>query len=226
MPVSDLTVCNLAIDKIGADHIEGFNEDSPLGVYCANNYGHYRDTLLSKYRWVFANRVRLLAAEEIGPAEPKPMPYRFARPADLVGVVHAYRDRADVREPWMRVNTFEEGSKIWADQETVYAEYTRRADEADWPAWFRNLVVVSFAAELAGHSQMRSLRRDLIAEAFGTPGENGEGGLYAQARNEDSRAAPPRQLVRGVDPGPLVGVRGGYGGPSFGLNGPLTFRDF
>lgn len=214
MNISDLTVCNLAIDRVSGDRIDQLSEDSPLGAFCADNYPHKRDVLLGKYRWSFATSVAMLAAVEIASGETAPCAHKYARPADLVGAVHAWRDAADPQRASRVPFVMEAGGFLWSDDSPVFAEYTADRPEQTWPSWFRQLVVTAFAADLADHCQRTSLARDLRIEAFGTPGQDGEGGLYAQARNEDSRMAPQRQLVSGIDPGPLVGSRyGGVGWP-------------
>lgn len=219
MIVTDLTLCNMAIDRVSGDRIDALDEESPLGQFCADNYPHKREFVLGKYRWTFANQVALLARLEPDPDEPRPCAYKFARPADLIGAVHDWRDTVDPNAKTRSLYVLEANDAFWCDDATVFVEYTAARPEQRWPVWFRQLVVTAFAADLADHCQRASLARELRAEAWGTPGENGEGGLYATARNEDARMAPPRRLVSGVDPGPLVEVRAGYLRP-----GSLGFR--
>lgn len=211
---TDVTVCNLAIAPSSGDKIDSLDEESPLAVFCADNYPHLRDTLLAKYRWSFANQIGLLAQLAPAQGEIGPLAKKFAKPADLQGAVHAWRDRADPEGATRRF-VLEANDAFWCDQSPVYVEYTAVRTEAQWPSWFRHLVVTAFASDVAAFCQRMTLSREKRVEAFGTPQENGEGGLYAQARNEDARMAPQRQLVGGVDPGPLVEARGGFGGPVF-----------
>lgn len=203
----DLDICNLAIDKVAGDRIAALDEESPLGVFCKDNYPHKRRVLLGKYRWVFATKVRPLARVAVAEGETAIMANKFAIPADLVGAIHAARDAADPqrasRTPYMLL----QDGHFWCDDAVVFVEYTADRPEDGWPSWFADLVVVAFAADLALHCQMRTLARDLETRAFGTPQENGEGGLYAQARNEDSRMAPQRKLVAGIDGGFLLDAR-------------------
>lgn len=207
MALTPLDICNLAIDKISGDRIESLGEESPLGVFCADNYPHKRGVILGSYRWTFANRVALLSPVAPEPGEPQVMANKYARPADMIGAPHAFRDAPNPRDAERTPYVIDVDGHFWADEGRVFVEYTGETDEARWPVWFRELVIVAFAADLAAHAQNRSLQRDYEAKAWGTPQENGQGGLYEKARNEDARLAPPRQLVSGVDPGPLVGVR-------------------
>lgn len=209
MSDASIAICNLAIDRIAGDAIESFTEETPLGAFCARNFPDLHKALLSKYRWTFANQIARLAEVAPDEAEAAPMAHRFARPGDLTGAVHAWRDHADP-EQGRRVHVLDIGRHFWSDSRVVFAEYTRMVKPEHWPSWFNTLFQTALASRLADFAQQRTLAQRLTVEAFGPPHENGEGGLYQQARNEDARMAAPRQLTSGIDPGPLVGVRDGY----------------
>ncbi|GAW42425.1 hypothetical protein SH203_02841 [Brevundimonas sp. SH203] len=217
MSQTDLDICNLAIDRVSGDRIDSFGEDSPLGVFCADHYPHTRDVLMGKYRWTFLNMVRPLARLALQPGDTGVMACKFAAPADLIGAVHAFRDAADPQAARLTPYVLLVDGFYWADDAPLFAEYTAAKPVTAWPTWFKELLVTAFAAKLADHCQNGVLARRLEQTAWGLPGENGEGGLYAQARNEDSRQAPQRTLnsVGGVDAGPLVGVRYGGGFSAF-----------
>lgn len=220
MASSDLSVCNRAIGRIGGDRIDALNEDSPLGVFCAENYAAKRRFCLSKHRWTFAGRIAPLAKVDPPAGSAQVLRHAFAKPADLVGAVHAWRDHPDPLRG-RSVYVMEADGLYWSDTAPIYAEFTRAVPEAEWPAWFEELVVTAFAAELADFAQLSGKARDFRTEAWGVPSENGDGGLYLSARQEDARLAPPRRLVAGVDAGPLVGVR--RSSPDFTWDG--TFID-
>jgi len=207
MPATDLEFCNLCIGRIGGDRIADFDEGSPLAIFCAEQWPEKRRMLLGKYRWNFANTVRLLAPAEIGENETAVMPYKFTIPADMIDAVHAFRDHPDPYEAERTPYVMLANDHFWADEAIVYGEYTGDRAVALWPGYFSELAQVAFTADLAGHAQLTTLQRTLEAKAWGTPQENGEGGLYLTARNEDARMAPPRKLVSGVDAGPLIGAR-------------------
>lgn len=217
MAQDDLEICNLSIGRCSGDRIASFDEDSPLGVFCAENYPNVRDTLMGMYRWTFLNRVRPLSRLEIAPGEVAVMGQKFAPPSDLIGAINAFRDRANPQDARLTPYVLLEGGFYWADASPLFAEYTASKPVTAWPTWFVDFLVTAFAARVADHCQKERLAQRLDQEAFGSPGENREGGKYAKARNEDSRQAPPRTLDSGggVSDGPLVGVRGGGGGTAF-----------
>lgn len=223
MAQTDLDVCNLAILRVGGEPIDALDEDTPMGAYCLRSYPAKRDWLLSKHRWVFASGIRQLARRATKPVE-CPFAYAFDRPSDVVGAVWSWRETA--RPEGGHAYVVQLGEYVTSEKPTLWAEYTRRVPEAQWPPFFVELVRVALASDIAGQVQNRSLAADLYAMAFGTPSENGEGGLLAAARIEDSRNAPQRSLG-GWDDGPLTSARlgGGWGGQCFGVGRDLTFID-
>ncbi len=236
MARTDLDVCNLAIARVGAETIDTLDETTPQGAYCVAEYPQCRDWLLSKYRWAFANGVKQLAPRADTPAD-CPAPYAYDFPADLVGAIHAYRSAADPRQG-SPISAQPVNGYIAAHGNPMFVEYTRRVPESAWPTWFVELVKTVFAAGMAAAvGQNGTLGAQLLQLAFGTPEQLGEGGLYATARNEDSRMAPARQAFQPWDDGALVNARYGWGyGPGVwsdfpfvglpGSFGPPTFIDF
>jgi len=218
---TELDICNLAIDRIGGERIDAIGEDTPLGEYCQRSYGHKRDWLMGKHRWVCFSQIAELNRLTTTPAG-CPLAYGFNRPADLVGAIHAFRDGASSSAA--RVDAIQMADFIAADTARLFAEHTARKPEATWPVWFRELVIVAFGADLARLNQQRGLADDLNGLAFGTPSADGEGGLYLQAKIEDGRNAPQRGLYYD-DPGPLIGARYGASRWPFGGGVTVTIED-
>jgi hypothetical protein len=220
MVQTDLDVCNLAISRIGGETIDILDETSPAGAYCVAQYPQARDWCLGKYRWSFASAIGLLT--QLGALPPGcPAPFAYALPSDLIGAVHSYRTAPDPRQG-TRIRAMlvsnaggDPQAYVAAHQSPAWAEYTQRVTEALWPVWFVEFVKTVFASGMASAvGQNTQLASQLFQIAFGTPAELGEGGLYAQCRNEDARNAPPRELYQDPwDEGQLVSARWGYGFP-------------
>lgn len=220
MAQTDLDICNRAITRAGGDPIDAISEDTPVGAFCVQNYASRRDYCLGKHRWVFLNQVAKLTETPADAAAP--LPYAFVYPADVIGAIHAYREAANLDAAYVR--TVQMNGKIYADRAEVWIEYTRRKGEHEWPANFAELVATAFAADVANFAQNRTLARELEERAWG---RDGEGGLYLEARQEDARNAPQRELQRWDDTGPLIGVRQ-IAGPWPGTpgRGGFSFIDF
>ena len=225
MVQSALDVCNLAIARIGGETIDALDEETPLGAYCLTTYPQKKAWLLSKHRWGFATGRAPLARLLETPADCS-LSYAFTRPADLVGAVWSWKGGGG--RDAESVYVLPQEKCVASESPTLFAEYTRAVPEAEWPPWFVELVRIAFASDLAAQIQNRSLSADLFAIAFGTPSDNGEGGLLAAARIEDGRDAPQRNLG-GWDDGALVMARMGGGWPGCGYrlpgSGALTFID-
>lgn len=225
MSRTELNVCNRSLTMAGADPIEALDENTPLGAFCQINYVSKRNWLLSRHRWVFASRVGLLsrvADAEVEADVNAAGTFAYVRPSDLIGVIHAFRETPDIEGTPVRV--VESGGRYWSRHARLWAEYTAARPEADWPEWFTELVVTAFAVDVARQLQNRSMANDFQTIAFGTPSENGEGGLYATARSEDGRAAPQRQMMGFCD-GALVGARY-LDGAFFDYGRPISAIDF
>jgi hypothetical protein len=51
MPISDIAICNRALDMLGADPIVSFDDESQGGRLCKRNYEAVRDAVLRAYPW-------------------------------------------------------------------------------------------------------------------------------------------------------------------------------
>ena len=206
---TDVSVCNLAIGRVGGEPIEALGEDTPLGAFCQTAYPAKRRELLGLYDWLFAKRYAQLS--QTSPTPPGvPLKNLFAPPSDLVGAVRAFRGGPSEDSPEVRCLTSNVG--IASNHGAVWAEYTAEVPEAAWPVWFVGLIESAFGAVLAGRRPDRELQQTLDVEAFGTPDQARQGGKFLLAMQADGRQAPPRQLFSPWDQGELVSARTyGYG---------------
>ncbi len=190
-----------------------------------------RDWALSLYRWSFAQKIKQLG--ELSNPPIRPLPHVYAMPQDVVGQVFAYRTSASVDGQTVRARVYQTdaGAVIASQAAPLFAEYTCLVDEGQWPAWFTEFVVETFAAGVArakGDGKMAAAMWDRAVgsrfDADATPG-----GLLFKAQQSDSIDAPERNLA-GWDPGPLVATRSGLCGPGGGLvlitGAEPTFIDF
>jgi hypothetical protein len=237
MVQTDLDVCNLAITRIGGEPIDALDETTPQGAWCVAQYPQARDWCLGKYRWAFANKIAPLSPRLVTPTD-CPAAFAYDIPADVIGAIFAYRSAAK-RDRAFEVRAELVNGYIASDCPTLFIEHTGRVAENKWPVWFVEFVKTVFASGMAsGVGQNTQLAAQLYQMAFGTPGEAGEGGLYQQSRNEDSRNAPPRTAFGAgfsFDDGDLVNARFGPGfgfGPAWlsipfvGLPGSFGFPTF
>ena len=68
MPISDIAICNRALDMLGADPIVSFDDATQVGRLCKRNYEPVRDAVLRAYPWNPAIRRAALPALAEAPA--------------------------------------------------------------------------------------------------------------------------------------------------------------
>jgi len=201
---TDIDVCNAGLSKLGQFSIDGFDDTTDLAAICSRIYPIVRDSLLSRHEWRFATIMRQLARDADETPKVK-YGYAYRLPADLIDGPNAVYE-AGGRNP---VKDFQlVGQFIYTDLETVVIEYRARAAENIWPAWFEDLVVEATAAALAmpvTETLNKAQYHNQIA--FGLPSDNGEGGLYSQARRLDSKSKVNKSFIPSSG-GPLIEARG------------------
>lgn len=196
----DIAVVNLALSKIAAESISSLDaddEDSDIAGLCARIYPAVRDTIISAHPWSFCKaELELSRANGITPI--KNWQYAYRLPDDmLAGPFALYGDGST--NP---VQSFEQfGDYLYCNYQKVLMDYRRRPPESQWPMFFVNLVATATAAELAipiTDSTSRSQELNLVA--YGPPGLDGKGGLFATATRTDSQSKPIRSMFRNGDP--------------------------
>jgi hypothetical protein len=68
MSISDVSICNRALDMLGADPVMSFDDDNQSGRLCKRNYAAVRDAVLRAYPWNPAVRRAVLPALSMPPA--------------------------------------------------------------------------------------------------------------------------------------------------------------
>ncbi|WP_027179947.1 hypothetical protein [Maridesulfovibrio bastinii] len=135
MSVSEVTICNLALRKLGAKLIESLDDISQEALTCNLMYGHVRDTVLREYPWNFAaSRSRLARLSD------KPVfgfRFQYQKPPDCLHI----RQLNESGDPFVV-----EGDRVLTNSDEAYAVYTSRVIN---PALFDPCFVMAFAARLA-----------------------------------------------------------------------------
>ena len=85
MAVSEVAICNLALQKLGAARITSLTQDDPNARECNAAYVPTRDKLLRRYAWSFAKSRANLAAHATAPAFQ--YGYAFPLPTDFLRLI-------------------------------------------------------------------------------------------------------------------------------------------
>jgi hypothetical protein len=175
-----IKVCSRASILIGGSPISSFSDGTVEAQVCEAMYEDTVRSLLTNTRWRFAtNQAELnrLLDEPVGRYDAA-----YQIPSDSL-VVSA----VTVNEEPIEFDTY--GDKIFCDctpTETLIADYSFRADEAEWPSYFTIAVEYAMAAVLAV-SVTRDVQLTQMME------QNANMSLI-QARRIDSQAQTTRKL--------------------------------
>lgn len=167
MPRSVVSICNQALDLLGAASIISLEDGSKAAGLCARNYEPARDATLRAYPWNCARARAALAASVTGPAwgDEKAFPL----PDDCLRVVALQLD-VDLNIRW-RV---EGRSLLVASDGPLNVAYIRRLDD---PTQMDEMLATAIAARLAAmiawpvtgiaglQDRMVALAERLVAEA-------------------------------------------------------------
>ena len=164
MTASIVSICNTALDLIGADTIASLADDSKPARFCARNFERVRDAVLRAYPWNCAMaRARLAALAEVPafgfaaqfPLPDGPAPLYCLR---LLAVGGAGADESAA--PW-RI----EGRRVLSDVSApLDILYIGRAED---PAQYDALLVDAIAARLALDAAFPLTGSVSLAQAMG-----------------------------------------------------------
>lgn len=200
---TDVSICSDALVLLGAAPISSFADGTDIATACELLYPDLRDSLLSRYPWSWSYQKTQIA--RLGITPDNQYKYAYQLPGDMLSGVRALfadssTDQAPVRYGWEIY-----GDQLYTNLETVYIDYQSTVLEDKMPAYFVRLLRTALAAELGIVVTDQLSKTDYFtALSFGTPGENGRGGLFREAMNVDSRGNPP-QVIEDYS---LIDVRG------------------
>jgi len=85
MAASDVAICNLALQKLGAERIVSLTQDHPNARHCNVAFAPTRNKLLRRYAWSFAKARASLAAHATAPAFD--FDYAYPVPTDFMRLI-------------------------------------------------------------------------------------------------------------------------------------------
>jgi len=199
---TDLSICSDALILLGASPISSFTEGSDAAQACDRLYPDLRDTMLSTYVWSWTlkkSQIARLSADPINEWE-----YAYQLPGDMLSGVLAVFETSGTNERSRRYGWEVYGDQLYTNMETAFIDYQATISETKMPNYFVRLLRTALAGELAIVVTDQAAKADYFrAQAFGSPGENGRGGLMREAMNIDARG----QSTQIVEDYSLIEVR-------------------
>lgn len=200
---TSLSICSDALIMLGAQPISSFTEGSDAAQACDRLYPDLRDSLLSRYPWSWSYQKTQLARLATAPISE--WDYAYQLPGDMLSGVRALFNTADTFGMPLRYGWEIYGDQVYTNEEAVYIDYQSSVNESKMPYYFVHLLRHAMAGELGMVITDQISKADYFRSlAFGTPGENGRGGLFREAMNIDSRG----QLPQVIEDYSLIDVRG------------------
>lgn len=185
MATSDVSICNNALIKLGADTITSLTDDVKNARLCNQVFEKLRDDILRAHPWNFAleqvQLARLVAAPVFSFA------FKYQLPANCLRVVR-------MQEDYMKFKI--KGRELYTDEEVAQIEYVKRVtDPTQFDALFDEVFSARIAAELATpitdsntvRNAMFALLDIKVAEARAINGQEGSETEFRDGSWLDSR---------------------------------------
>lgn len=178
---SDIDVAARALVLIGAEPITSFTASSTEALVANNIYEDTAQTALCASRWRFSTNQQQLNQLTAAPTGRWDIAHQL--PSGTL-MVHA----VTTSDKMIEYNIY--GDKVFSNSsptDVLIADFTYRANEADWPSYFTLAVEYALAAAFA----LGIARDDQMATMF----ERKAAQLMQQAKTLDSQQQTTRKLV-------------------------------
>lgn len=193
-----IELCNLALNLIGANPIQGFADNTREAQLLSQNYELWVQQCLTKFQWRFAMDVA-----QCSKLADSPIPqwaYAYELPSDLISIVAVYLNRFDGqgnsamsgdRLSWKNYKLFAGNTLCTNVEQGIWVHYRKRVREALWPSTFINYVAYYIAIQLCPMlGRQFDLQKQLIAYTYGA----GANGVYDAACAADVEQYCPDEL--------------------------------
>lgn len=158
---SVVSICNRALQKLGANRIQAISDDTKSAKACNTVYEPVRDSLLRAHAWGFSIARASLAAES--PAPTWGRANSFPLPADCLRILPPYPE-----DNYSTIDRVIEGRKILTDESSpLYLRYVKKVtDPSEMDAIFCELLSTRMAFEMCeeltqSNSKKEALRTDV-----------------------------------------------------------------
>ena len=202
--LSKVQIASQALIELGSEPISSFDErvSRPDLISIEQKIDTVINDILSRHMWSFATRRAMLTKSANAPAFG--WDDKFLLPSDRLrgGPIHLW-NTPDIYDTQLKEFAIEDGH-VLCNEETLYCRYVYPAQPGDWPPYVDQVMVKALAADCARPvTDETNTGVELKTEAFGTPQEQGMGGLLLTAITLDSQMSPPESF----EDFPLVAVR-------------------
>ncbi len=141
MSVNQVSICNSALAKIGADQISSITQDTKSATICNRLFNYIRDEVLRAHPWNFALKRTTLTPDSDTPDSE--YDYQYQLPSDSLRVLETPEDDS--------LDWVVEGRKILTNEpEELAIKYIyRHEDPSEWDSMFAEAFAWRLAADLS-----------------------------------------------------------------------------
>ncbi len=183
---TDLSICSDALILLGAAPLSSFTEGTDSAQACDRLYPDLKNTLLSTYQWSWTLKKEQLARLSTAPTNE--WKYAYQMPGDMLSGVLAIFETSGTTERPLRYGWEIYGDQVYTNLETAYIDYQAAISESKMPNYFVRLLRTALASELAIVVTDQASKADYFrGQVYGSPIENGRGGMMREAMNIDAR---------------------------------------
>lgn len=156
LSISEVSICNAALLKLGAELISSLSQDTKTARLCLNAYGRLRNKVLEDHPWRFATKTQELSAI-VGTPE-MDWTYQFQLPADFLRMQRA--------EDWKQEFAILDGY-LHANDNPIIIRYTcEETNTQKFSSGFAECLSWRIAAELAYALTNSSTIAELMYKGF------------------------------------------------------------
>lgn len=159
MAVSEVSICNSALVKVGAERIIALSDQNERARLCNEQYAKHRDELLRSHPWNFA-----LVRVALSPDGTTPVfdwDNRFALPSDCLRVLKT--DLGDDEGAAWKV----EGRFIVANTDVLNIQYIQKVtDVSKFDPVFSEVLACKIAADISFSLVQNAALKDLLVKEY------------------------------------------------------------
>jgi len=151
LSISETSICNSALSKIGADRILSLDDNTAQGRLCKEQYAKLRDSLLMEHPWNFA-----VGRKELGLSTFKPAfkyDNAFEIPNDCLRILECdFNEYISIGadRPWdVEIDPDTENKYLVTNESSVKILYIKSVLEARFTAMFAEVLAYRLAMEFA-----------------------------------------------------------------------------
>jgi hypothetical protein len=164
--ISDVSICNSALSKLGAERITSLNDQTAAGVLCKEQYEKLRDSLLMEHPWKFAIARANLALTVFVPTWQYTKAFQL--PVDVLRILDTDQNQGTIGEvSWdMEIDPNTGERYLVTNEDAVAIKYLKKVSETRFTPLFAEVLAARLSKEFAYPLTQSSTITQLMAKNY------------------------------------------------------------